>query len=78
MLRELNQGFVVSGVSNNFYNVDECLLSRKSFIPHGRESVINNLTELGEIRNYWESVRVNPNRTIPYFVEYKKLDEREL
>lgn len=78
MLRELNQGFVVSGVSNNFYNVDECLLSRKSFIPHGRDSVINNLTELGDIRNYWESVRVNPNRTIPYFIEYKKLDEREV
>ena len=39
--------------------------------------MVDDFMQLGEIRNYWESVRVDEDRKIPYYIADKKLGERE-
>ena len=77
ILRELNQGFIVSNNQKDPLNIDESLLWRKSFYKYGRQKMVDDFMQLGEIRNYWESVRVDEDRKIPYYIADKKLGERE-
>jgi len=76
LLRELNQGFIMYNFKNIF-NLDESLITQKSWQEFGQQDVIDQLHELGQINNHWELQRVGSHRNIPEFIQNKKLGINE-